>query len=542
MEVSGLVDKRSILQVIGCLLQDSSLIDDIDRPLDRSDFSTENFYELLFVAIYNLHMQGVENVDEFAIDSYLSNYKEQYKIFQNNNGLEYLTNARELSELSNYDYNYHRLRKHSLLRYYEKQGLDTRFIYDSTVIDGKEAEQEQTKFDNYTEQDIVEKVENIFVIDAKTTYCSDLLTDDIQAGEGLSELVDNLMESPDYGYSLTSVALNTVCRGARKGKFYLRSACTSTGKTRNFIMDACNFAVPYTYDLKQGQFVYTGHNISTLFVGTEGSLEEFQTIALATVSGVNEDHILKGKYSKGEYERVKQAAKYIKESPLYMVYCDDYSITDVENIAKKYVLSRNIEVFIFDYLQTSLRLMSEISGKASVKMQEYQLLIVFATRMKALAERLDIFIMSGTQLSAEANEARYKNNLVLQGSKAIAQKVDIGLIISKPNNAEKKKIEAIVHQKVACPEINLLQWCYKVRRGELSSIIICSHIDLGTMRIQDCFVTDFDFNLIDIDFTQIESVEKAIEENSKDIRSEDFTVLPESEGTEELTNKAKFDW
>ena len=84
MEVNGLVDKRAVLQVIGCLLKDSSLIDDINNPLSREEFNTEAFYELLFVAIYNLYMQGVTNVDEFAIDSYLSNYKDQYKIFQDN--------------------------------------------------------------------------------------------------------------------------------------------------------------------------------------------------------------------------------------------------------------------------------------------------------------------------------------------------------------------------------------------------------------------------------------------------------------------------
>ena len=175
MEVSGLVDKRAILQVIGCLLQDSSLIDDIDRPLSRDDFATENFYELLFVAIYNLHMTGVQNVDEFAIDSYLSNYKEQYKIFQDNNGLDYLSSAREMATLENYEYNYHRVRKYSLLRYYEKQGLDTRFIYDSTITDGSKAEAEQIKFDNYTEADIVEMVEATFVINPNMKYCTNNL-------------------------------------------------------------------------------------------------------------------------------------------------------------------------------------------------------------------------------------------------------------------------------------------------------------------------------------------------------------------------------
>lgn len=541
---AGLVDKRAYLQVLGCLSKEPTLLDDIDRPLDRSDFDTEDFFELLYVAIYNLHAQGCEVIDEFSVDSYLSGFEEQYNIFQLNNGLEYFADARDMAELSNYDYNYHIVRKYSLLRYYEKKGWDTRSIYDSTVSDTKLSEKEKQKFDEYTEQDIVDIAENVLVLDARRKYCSDMLTQDIQAGSGMKELIQSLIESPDYGYSLTSEGLNTVCRGARKGKFYLRSACTSTGKTRNFLMDACNFAVPYTYDLEQKKFIYTGHNVPTLFVGTEGSLEEFQTIVLATISGVNESHILKGKYESGELERVEQAAQYIEESPLYLVYCDDYSISDIENIAKRYVLTRNIEIFIFDYLQTSLRLMTEVSGKSAVKMQEYQILIVFATRMKALAERLNICIISGTQLSAEATDARYKNHLVLQGSKAIAQKVDIGLIISKPNNVEKKKLEAITKHQIACPEINLLQWCYKVRRGELSSIIICSHIDLGTMRIKDCFVTDFDFNLIDIDFTQTEKMEQAIAENSKDIRNEDFEDPEESEKKEEEPAKKEktFDW
>ena len=115
MAHEGLVDKRAYLNTIGCLIQDSSLIDDIDRPLDRTDFNTENFYELLFVAIYNLHMQGCTTIDEFSIDSYLSNYKEQYSIFQENQGIEYLSNARDMATIENYDYYYHRLRKYALL-------------------------------------------------------------------------------------------------------------------------------------------------------------------------------------------------------------------------------------------------------------------------------------------------------------------------------------------------------------------------------------------------------------------------------------------
>lgn len=517
----GLVDKRAYLNVIGCLMQDSSLIDDMDRPLARSDFKTENFYELLFVAIYNLYIQGCTTIDEFAIDSYLSNYKKQYQIFQDNHGLDYLVNAREIASLENYDYFYHRMRKFSLLRYYEDKGVDTRrLIYDWSVVEEKQSEIEKRKFEDYTELDIVSIIENELVITPKMDYCSDILSENIQAGDGMEELIEELLETPDFGYNFTSPFFNALCRGARRGKFYLRSAATGTGKSRNFLMDACNFAIPYRYDEKKKEFVYTGNCTPTLYIGTEGSLREFQTVVLAVVSGVNETHILEGDYEQGELERVKQAAQYITESPLYLVYCDDFSITDIENIAKRYVLTYQVDIFIFDYIQNSLRLANEINQKSSMRMQEWQILLIFSTRLKALAERLNIAIISGTQLSAEVKDARYKDHTLLQGSKAVANKIDIGLILSVPNNAEKKKIEALTRNIIGCPEINLLQWCYKVRSGKISRIIILSHIDLGTMRIRDCLATDFDFmNVIPIDITRVETVEAAVKANSVGINT-----------------------
>lgn len=533
----GLVDVRAYLQVIGCLLQDPLLVDDADRPLSKTDFSTDAFYQLLFVAIYNLHIQGCAVIDEFSIDSYLSNYKEQYKIFQDNRGLDYLVNAREIASLDNYDYFYHRMRKFSLLRYYESKGLDVcKLIYDYTATDEDTSEKERIKFDNYTEEDIVGIIENELVINPKISFCSDIFTESVQAGKGMEELIDELLDTPDFGYGFASPGLNTVCRGARRGKFYLRSATTNTGKSRHFIMDACNFAVPYTWDLNTQQFQYTGHSTPTLYIGTEGSIREFQTIVLAAVSGVDEQHILEGEYKTGELERVKQAAQYITESPLYLVYCDDYSIQDIENIAKKYVLTYQVDIFIFDYLQTSLKLASEVTGKSKMRMQEWQLLLIFSTRMKALAERLNIAIISGTQLSAEAVTAKYKDHTLLQGSKAIANKIDIGVILSKPTAAEKKKIEQITRHQIGCPEINLLQWCYKVRQGRLSRIIILSHMDLGTMRIQDCFVTDFDFILQPVDFTQIETLDAIVKEHSVSISTvgDDADTIQEDEDVDDI--------
>lgn len=532
----GLVDKRAYLNTIGCLLQDSSLIDDIDRPLDRTDFNTENFYELLFVAIYNLHMQGCTTIDEFSIDSYLSNYKEQYSIFQENQGIEYLSNAREMATLENYDYYYHRLRKYSLLRYYEKQGLDTRFIYDSTIADTSKMESEQIKFDNYTEQDIVEMVETTFVINPNMKYCTNTLSTDVQAGDGMTDLVNELMEVPDVGLALNNEGLNTVSRGARLGCLFMRSCPQGGGKTRMAAGDACKIAVPYFYDVNTNQYVYTGNCEPTTIFSTEMPVDEIQTLLIAAVSKVNEEHILYGTYEKGELERVKQAISYIESSPLYIVHIPDFSIEDIKNQIKKYNREFSVRYFFFDYIHTSLRLMAEVNSKSGMGLKEHQLLLVFATELKTIAQQLDVFIYTASQLNGEAQNALYKDQNLLAGSKALANKLDMGVISMSPTKAERKKIEAVLHRMVNMPVPNMCHWVYKVRRGRLTRIIIWTKIDLGTMTEQCLFVTNYDFELIDMDFTKIEQVEEKIKEHSVLLSQVPDSPMSE-EAEEEPTDK-----
>lgn len=536
----ALTDKRAYANTLGCLMKDPTLVEDIDRPLDREDFNTETFYDLLFVAIYNLSMQGCKTIDEFAIDSYLSGFKDQYRIFQENKGLEYLNSIKEYCSLENYDYYYHRLRKYSLLRYYEKQGLDTKFIYD-TSIDDFHASEEQQKFDNYTEQDIVSMVESTLVINPTMKYCTNTLTTEVQAAEGGIELIEDLMKIPDVGLPLNNNGLNTVTRGARKGCLYMRSLVQGQGKTRFAAGDACKMAVPYIYDTKKKKYIYTGLSEPTLYITTEMPVDEIQTILYAAISKVNEEHILYGTYEKGELERVKQAIEYIESSPLYIVHIPDFSIEDIKNIIKKYNREFGVEYFFFDYISTSLRLMSEVNGKSRMGLKEHQLLLVFATELKTIAQQLDVFIFTASQLNGEAQMAVYKDQNLLAGSKALANKLDVGIISMRPSRSEQDKLESILQRKFNIPMPDIGHWVYKVRRGRLTHIIIWSKTNLGTMDEEALFVTDFDFNLIDIDFTQIEQVEAKIQEHSVlASRVEDAPV--EEEDDEPVQTKAAFDW
>ena len=537
-EYAGLSDKRAYLQVLGSLLQNIMLLDDVDRPLESSDFDTEQFYKIIFVAIYNLYQQGVEVIDEYAIDSYLSNYSKEYEVFQSNKGLEWIADAKELSSLENYSYYYHRVKKFSLLRYYEKKGLDTTPLFDVTKAD---TEEENNKFDNLTEQQIVDKIETIFVVEPKAHYCSMQDVEASQAGAGLHDIVDKFLSVPDYGYSMCSKALNTICRGLRTG-LYLFSGYSGIGKSRHYMMQAANFSVPYRFIEDIKDFKYTGYDTPTLYINTEDGLDKVKRVILSCVSGVNDKHILLGQYDKGELERIRKAEEYIKSSPLELVYYSDFTIEDIENIIKKYVLQKGIKIVIFDYIQMT----SKMWATKGRQEHEYQAILEASRRLKQLSEKLDIAIMSGLQLRPDSKEFKYKDETCLQSAKAVVQKADVNVIFSKPTNAEKQKIERITRNMIGCPEINFLQWCSKVRDGSLVSVIVCSHLDLGSLNIRDVFVTDYDFNLIPLEFTEIEKIkdeeiEEVIKENSRDI------ILNEEHKTgtdddEEVVVNPKFNW
>ena len=181
--------------------------------------------------------------------------------------------------------------------------------------------------------------------------------------------------------------------------------------------------------------------------------------------------------------------------------------------------------------------MEEIRKKGASGMQEYQILRVFATRLKALAEREQICIISATQLNDTVNDKKYKDHSVLEGRKSIANKIDAGIVWTIPNTAERAKLDKITHNQIGSSKINLLQWAYKVRNGKYSRIIICSHLDLGHMRIKDCFITDYDFNLIDMPLDKVEIVDEEVIET---IVSENSVDMNEAEI--EPIESRKFDW
>ena len=104
------------------------------------------------------------------------------------------------------------------------------------------------------------------------------------------------------------------------------------------IADACYLSCEKYYQEGIGWIKSGGGEEPVLFISTEQTKDEIQTMMLAFLSNVNEEHILNGEYGEGEEERVLQAAKLLKESPIYVEELPDFSLQDVENKIKKNII------------------------------------------------------------------------------------------------------------------------------------------------------------------------------------------------------------
>lgn len=517
----SLFDKRAALQVIGCVLHDPVLID--QYSIEAEDFE-EDFHNIVFSAIHNLYAQNISVIDAFAIDGFLSTYEKQYKIFNENNGIKYVESAKKLAEPANFEYHYNKLKKLSLLRYYRTSNVDITPIYDYTATAPEAQEEQKRKLDSYSIENIIDEIETSLVITPRLKYSS-VENEGQLAGEGLLELIKQCQQTPEIGIPMQSNTMNNICRGARLKKFYLRSAPSGVGKTRLAIGDICSYSIPWFYSTDSNDWVYTGFAEPSLFITTELEIDEVQSMILAFVSGVPEDKILDGAIQGEEYERVTQAAQYIASSPLYIEYMAEFNIDDIANLIRKYKKERGVMYISFDYIHTSVKLLMQMADiSKGMKFQEYQVLYIFATQLKSLCNKLNVHIDSATQVNGEYKNARIKDETLLRGSKAIADRIDVGMIAMQPTSEELKAIEPIMNEGIRL-QPNLIYHIYKVRRGKLSHIRLWMHADLSTCRTVDLFVTDNDNKLIPMEGFLIENVDATLEEYSEDV-TEETAVLP----------------
>ena len=501
-----LFDTNASLYVLSCLMHRPLLLQDERYVFVKTDFY-KPIQQIVFYAIFNMAQNGVEKITPKDIDLYLNQYEAQYEFYKKEKGYEFVTQCYQTAEGTDqhqFDFYYNRLKKFSVLRDLEAIGIDTTAFY-NTEQDALNRDLEDEKLNKTSLGGLTERIRELLVEIENRHIGKDQGTSQT-ASDGMRKLVAELQENPEVGLPLDGDIINYATRGARLGKLYTYSAPSGAGKTRYMVGNACAISMPYLD--KAGKVVFRGTQEQddyqkVLYVATEQKADEIQTMILAYVSGINEKTILLGNYSPDELDRLQKALDIIDKygKNLILEVIPDPSIAMIKARLAKYIVQDGIEYIFYDYIFSSPGLLTEFRD---IEVREDVALMMLSNSIKETAMTYGVFIQSATQLndgwSKKAVGLRDQN--CLRGSKAIADKIDIGMIGVRIQDEEKKQIEAVWNElqkqnpQKYKHEPNIVIDIYKNRRGELNSVKIFRYFDYGTLHCEDLFVTDASYKAV----------------------------------------------
>ena len=392
---------NSTKQVLGTLLKSPSILDEKNFNLNMDDF-VENHHKIIFGCIYNLNKTGLKStVDAVQLLSYMKDFNiEWYNMYiQCDINNEFLDSIQKDIKENDFEYNYNRLKKNSLLRELHNGGWDVTRIYDVT---GSNKEL-NLNFESSTIDDILE---SLFSFDnkLKKKWCSDLnVSSELSSSkEGLRDLIRQFQQGDTFGIKLPNPVLNSIAKGARFGKVVLYGAGSGVGKTRVSVMNACHMAMPFKLNKNSGQWEVNGKHENVLFITTELLQEEIQSMMLSCVSNISEGKLNYAFKDLSSVERnnLNKAVALLENFPIHICHLPNYDLNDLEIIIEEYVLKHNVRYIYFDYIHLTGKIMEQLKG-----IREDIVILQIMTSLKNIANKYEVFIWVGSQLNRNANES-----------------------------------------------------------------------------------------------------------------------------------------
>lgn len=508
------IDRHTIIQILGSLMSRPDILNDTDKySFEPSDF-TELFDRYVYSAIYNLYINGIETIHTTDLLNYFSNNNIVNEMIEKQNGVSFLNDCENFSDERNFDYYYNKLKKYSLIRELQKTGRDTSNIYCEDIYDDNYNEI-NNKFEKLTTTDIINTLK-AETMDYEKRYVFNNQIEEGTPVDGIRDRLKRWKEVPEIGSALQGSIFNTICRGGRKGKVYLRSSSSGGGKSRSMVGDACHIAYPIRYDTQLQKWVFTGSCSKILYVMTEQETEEIDTMILAYLTGYNEDVFTYATFDP-EDPRIQTALDIMEtyKDNFFYARVPDPCSSVIKNLFRRYAIQEKVENIFYDYIFSSPAMLAEYRD---LKLREDVALRYFTTTIKNLAVELDVFILTSTQLSnMDEDKGGFKDFRNIQGSRAICNLVDLACIMTKPTNEELSLVKDFQGEFGYPP--NVVIDIFKNRRGRWTDVRLWSMNNLGCCRRNDLFITDKNCKPIK-DFKIVEFIETA---NYKDF--EDKLVL-----------------
>lgn len=503
MASSKYVDVSAALQVIGCVFNKPEILEQGDKyTLTDIDF-VEDLHLTVFGAIYNLFENGAKEINLNVVEDYLAQHPKARAIYDKEKGAEWLSKVSESANEATFDYYYNRLKKFTLLREFDKIGMDVQWLYDpDNILDSKKRETQEFWLDNHSLMEISQRISD--KIDEVKATCVDNTFGDIQSPSyKAKEHKEELKLHPALGLPLYGPIVNTLTRGARLGCFYIRSAPQGLGKSRTLVADCCYMGASEIYDYNLG-WIFTGIEQSTCYITTEQTLEEIQEMMWAFISGVPQDHIQWNTYVGDEEERVDKAIEILAKSKIYIICLPDYSMRDVENLIKRCIREYDVQYVFYDYLQSSLKILSEISSQTrGVALREDQILYMLSRHLKDIATEYEVFIETATQISGNFRDEEFPDQRLLRGSKAVSDPIDLGSIMLQVTNRDLEGLQEILGSgNFDTPNVKMS--VYKNRGNKYNSMYLWMKADPGSCRYDGMFCTDWNYKYIPVDDLKIQ--------------------------------------
>lgn len=488
-----MVDKSTVLQIFGGLMKHPQYLSESDKyNLTPNDFYYK-FDKYVFTAIDSLYRNGAEHIQPIDVENFLSTNDSAKLIFKQQNGIEYLQDADYLSDPQNFPYYYKKLKKFNLLTSFQNKGFDVSEWYVEDSI-SPAAQKVNERFESLEIEDILEGIKKK-LLGIEREFIQNDTTETVNVFNGIKDIIEEAEEKIDVGAPLQGEIFNEVCAGARKGIFVLRSGGSGVSKTRQAVGDACYLAFPFRYSEEQNKWVQEGSGKKVLFIATEQSAKEIQKMILAYLTGFNETKFRYGGFTQKEQIIIQQALWVLEQyqDNFYIVRMPNPTIELVKTIVRENVLMHDIEYVFYDYIFISPSLLNEFKG---FNLRNDEVLLMFSTALKDLAVELNIFVMTSTQVNANAdNNSNIRNESSIAGSRAVINKADIGCIMARPT---KEELEFLRTEGGISFEPNIVTDIYKVRSGEWNQVRIWSDVNLGNLRKKDLFVTNARMEVLNV--------------------------------------------
>ena len=501
-----MTDKSSIQQVLGGLIQRPQLLSEVDKySLTIADFSTR-FEKYVFSAILGLYRQGATSIEAIHIANFLEADSVGKKVFEQNNGIEFIEDIVEFSSVDNFPYYYNRLKKINLLRDLKKQGFDISAFYCDDLTDPK-ADEINARFEELSSKDICDGIKQKLI---------HLESDYVKTGEvevenpvvGMRDFINEMNETISVGPPIQGHIYSKVFDGAMKSALYIRSGSSGLGKTRQAVGDACYLAYPIRYNSMTKQWEQKGSCEKVLFIVTEQTFPQIKRMILAYLSDINDSRFKLGHFTKEEEERLDKAISIMEQfhDNLILVKIPNPTIELVKTLVRENCLTHNIGYVFYDYIFIGPALLGEFRG---FSLRNDEVLLMFATALKDLAVELNVAMFTSTQVNASADDNKnIRNESSLAGGRSTINKADNGAIMARPTNEELEALQELT-ERFGTP--NVVTDIFKARSGEWTQVRIWSHVNLGTMKKKDLFITD----------SRLEPIDGFFEDDLYEVRSWD---------------------